>query len=266
MTEDELGRDALVLAPHQDDETLGCGATIIRKVAAGAHVRIVFASDGSTSHERWMEHDRLAALRRREALDACRTLGVAARDVYFLDLPDGHVAEHLDRGVAQLVELFARHPVSQLFLPHGDEPQVDHRATQQLGIEAVDRVGRTTSVYEFPVWFWDHWPWMSREVERGGPRSQMREARRIAGMLVRLYRDFRCAVPVGGVLDQKRRALCCYRSQLERLNGPEWPILPDVGDGDFLRMLLSDHEVFRHYLRSYPVPPRDASTSSYTRS
>src|SRR5690349_11303216 len=35
MTAATEGRSCLVLAPHPDDETIGCGATIARKRAAG---------------------------------------------------------------------------------------------------------------------------------------------------------------------------------------------------------------------------------------
>ena len=42
-------RPCLVLAPHPDDETLGVGATIMRKVDAGTPVHLVVATDGSKS-------------------------------------------------------------------------------------------------------------------------------------------------------------------------------------------------------------------------
>src|SRR5687768_6580034 len=42
LGEEELGRSAMVFAPHPDDETLGCGGTILQKRRAGASMRIVF--------------------------------------------------------------------------------------------------------------------------------------------------------------------------------------------------------------------------------
>jgi LmbE family N-acetylglucosaminyl deacetylase len=40
----------VVFSPHPDDETLGCGSTIIKKKRLGADVTIVFMTDGSKSH------------------------------------------------------------------------------------------------------------------------------------------------------------------------------------------------------------------------
>ena len=36
----------MVLAPHMDDETIGCGGTLARHVRAGASVTVVFLTDG----------------------------------------------------------------------------------------------------------------------------------------------------------------------------------------------------------------------------
>ncbi len=49
LSEKELAGSTLVFAPHQDDETLGCGGTIIKKNRLGAKVTIVFLTDGRKS-------------------------------------------------------------------------------------------------------------------------------------------------------------------------------------------------------------------------
>jgi LmbE family N-acetylglucosaminyl deacetylase len=41
---------AVIVAPHPDDESLGCGALILQGVAARRPVRIVFRSGGAKSH------------------------------------------------------------------------------------------------------------------------------------------------------------------------------------------------------------------------
>src|SRR5687767_3222241 len=72
-------RRLLVLAPHPDDETIGCGATILRRRAAGTAVRVVVATDGRLSHRSAeVTPDELARIRAAEFREACSRLGVPA--------------------------------------------------------------------------------------------------------------------------------------------------------------------------------------------
>jgi len=83
----ELRRSALVFSPHPDDESLGCGGTIIKKRQAGATVKLVHMTDGAASHRHLMPPRELATRRKAEALSAARTLDVD--QIYFLDFADG---------------------------------------------------------------------------------------------------------------------------------------------------------------------------------
>ena len=56
----------------------------------------------------------------------------------------------------------------------------------------------------------------------------------------------RIRVEVSSVLHRKQSALAAYRSQTQRFDGnPQWPILADVAEGDFLRCFDSSIEIFR---------------------
>jgi hypothetical protein len=44
-------KTVLVLAPHMDDETIGCGGAILAHIAGGARVEVVFVTDGSRGFE-----------------------------------------------------------------------------------------------------------------------------------------------------------------------------------------------------------------------
>ena len=69
-------RSALVIAPHFDDEVLGCGGLVARLTAAGGSVRVVFCSDGggdTTDPERRRAE---GARRRAEARGAAAVLGL----------------------------------------------------------------------------------------------------------------------------------------------------------------------------------------------
>ena len=119
-------QSALILAPHFDDEVLGCGGLAARLTASGAAVRVLFLTDGGGGDE---EVDDRAAYRRRrreEAAAVAGHLGFAGFDV--LDLPDGGLAAHrLEAGSGMRRALLALRP-ELLLVPSPLELSADHRA------------------------------------------------------------------------------------------------------------------------------------------
>ena len=109
----DLAATALVFSPHQDDETLGCGGTIIRKREAGAEIKIVFMTDGSQSHHHFIPEDELIALRQQEAVKAAQTLNVAAEDVVFFGFRDGELQQSSARAIALVRELLVQNQPQQ---------------------------------------------------------------------------------------------------------------------------------------------------------
>lgn len=80
----------LVLAPHFDDEVLGCGGLLLRLAAAGARVEILFLTDGSGGVEEIADRASYAARRRGEAEEVVRLLGCAGFEV--VGIRDGALA------------------------------------------------------------------------------------------------------------------------------------------------------------------------------
>ncbi|MFM7735139.1 MAG: PIG-L deacetylase family protein [Alphaproteobacteria bacterium] len=85
----------LVLAPHPDDETIGCGGAIALHAAQGDPVSIAIATDGGAGDpEGRFARDDYRERRRREARAAAADLGVP--EPSFWDLPDGRLSELVD--------------------------------------------------------------------------------------------------------------------------------------------------------------------------
>jgi LmbE family N-acetylglucosaminyl deacetylase len=93
--------DLLVIAPHSDDEAIGCATIMIQAIAKGQRVGVVIvtASDGfpraaaavvKKSLEALQPADffQLATIRERHTLQAMKQIGVAADDLMFLGYPD----------------------------------------------------------------------------------------------------------------------------------------------------------------------------------
>ncbi len=142
----------LVIAPHPDDETLGCGAFIARARASGQRVRIVIVLDDATESSQLAGS--IADLRRQEALAAIAALGAPADDVVFLKQPDRAAYAHIDAielGLREQIELIRP---ALVLSPYGVDRHPDHRSVA----EALDRLYRkrviACPVYEYPIWFW----------------------------------------------------------------------------------------------------------------
>jgi LmbE family N-acetylglucosaminyl deacetylase len=245
----DLKRSALLFSPHPDDETLGCGGTVIRKLEQGATVHVAYLTDGALSHVPLMSSDEVREMRHQEALDACAELGVIESNVHFIDLPDGHLAEHGQAAVDRVSELLGRLRPEEVFVTHRDEAPADHRAANTFVRQAVEASGSATVVWEYPIWRWNSWPWIG--LGDGAWRHPWAVAKAVSRGLpsLTLLTGCNCAVEIGQVLDRKRAALEMHRSQMVRINGdPSWDVLTDYSDGRFLEMLFQPHEPFRRYI------------------
>ncbi len=182
----------LVLAPHMDDETLGCGGTIARLAAAGATVETLFLTDGRKGYrperaaamskaERAAFEARLVETRKEEARAAARILGIGPP--LFLDGPDGALAATEDL-VAALAEALRDRRPSVLFLPFLLDHHGDHWAANVLFMEAASRAGLDDAV---ACWGYEVWT----------PLSPNR------------------VIDISPVAERKREAISAYRSQIE---------------------------------------------------
>ncbi|RMF81488.1 MAG: PIG-L family deacetylase [Planctomycetota bacterium] len=242
-TDEELRASALVIAPHQDDETLGCGATIAAKRAAGARVKIVFLTDGAASHGHLMDAQRLQGLRKQEALAAAQVLGVAPENVHFFGFPDGALANHRPAAAAKLRALVEDFKPQQVFLPYHGDMTPDHVATGHIFYEAVVPLDQHFRVFEYPVWFWSRWPWAAT-ANRGVKRvvHNSRDAAKWAWAARFQLQAFACSPEDR---ERKRRALAEHKTQMTRVeSNPQWSVLGDVADGEFLDCFFQDYELF----------------------
>jgi LmbE family N-acetylglucosaminyl deacetylase len=220
-TAGSAARSALVLAPHPDDETLGCGATILRKVAAGAAVTVVVVTDGRHSHRSdKLSPEELAALRRTEMAEAGRRLGLPVGALRWAGFEDGTLTEREDDLASYLIALLAEVRPQEVYTTCAEEPHPDHSALGRAArrAAAAQQVD-PPRVLEYPVWLWGSWP-----LRRGARlRSTVDALGLIAGRRVTKVRT-------GEHLAGKLHALEAHDSQLRRPSAvpadQEWPVLP----------------------------------------
>lgn len=243
LDEPALERSSVVFSPHFDDETLGCGGTVLRKRALGADVKLVFLTDGRASHREWLPEEELVRVRTGEGRAAAKVLGLGDADVHALGFEETRLDEHIDEASVMVRELLEATAPEQVFVPYRFEPPADHAATFEIVSRALRSFRGPVAVFEYPIWVWVQWPWTDFPEHSviEGPRALVRQWR----SLRRFFTDFRWRVDTSDFAAQKLHALEQHRSQLFRPSQhPDWPILGDVRGGDFLRCFLRDFEVF----------------------
>lgn len=127
-----MTKNILVIAPHPDDEVLGCGATMAKYASAGHKVFVLVATRGS---KKLYADDRIENVRN-EALRAHKVLGVA--ETYFLDFP----APELDTIPLyeisnEISKIIANVKAEILFLPHRGDIHNDHKVIFDAGLVAA---------------------------------------------------------------------------------------------------------------------------------
>jgi len=231
ITAASAGRSCLVVAPHPDDETLGCGVTIMRKLDAGTPVKVVIATDGRRSSDsKVMTPDELVAIRRREALEATARLGLAPTDVVFLDFEDQGLADRLGELSERIGALVADFRPQELLVASVLDHHPDHHAVGQAARRLLEAGAVGCRVAEYPMGFWRTMPW--RDRPRGAARTAWSF---LSGSLATVARLRPELISTDGYLDRKRHVLDAYASQLTNLTGEsEWWTLDDPFLGHFL--------------------------------
>ena len=138
----------LVVAPHPDDESVGCGGAVARHTRAGDRIDVVFLTSGEAGgHGKEPAHTR--DLREQEARDAAAILGVS--DLHFWRQPDGDLAPTAFL-LARLRELLAATVPDIVYAPWEHDGHHDHRAAAQLVIEAARHGFRPAEMWGYEIW------------------------------------------------------------------------------------------------------------------
>ncbi len=219
ITARQLGR-TLVVAPHPDDESLGCGGAIAMLNDLAISVAVVVVTDGAASHpgSRKFPPPALRDLRRAEAFRALGRLGTGPEGVTFLELPDGALPGPGDPDFCRASSLIAhairRDRPETILAPWRREPHADHRATWVLVRRALESADLSPRLLEYPIWALGHPPARPRHGEA---------------------RAFR--LDIGPALRRKRAAIAEHQSQTTRLidDVPPGCVVPAWFLADFVR-------------------------------
>ncbi len=160
--------DLLVLVPHPDDESLGCGGLIALLKESGNSVTVLFVTSGSASHSsRTHPPSALSKMRELEAIRACSVLGVNLSDIHFLRAPDSKLEELTNSEllvlVGELMRIYEEGHFSAIALPWRRDPHPDHRVVNIIGEMFLKNISEELIKLEYPIWLWKNgtesdWP------------------------------------------------------------------------------------------------------------
>ncbi len=204
-----------MVAPHPDDETLGCAATIMRKIDSGAGVSLVVVSGGGGWPPERSSAENVT-VRAAELAAACEVLGLPHDEVTSLDLPDGHLAES-EEGIADaLADALRAGCYEELLVTSPTDPHSDHAAVGRAAASVV--AGTGTRLLTYPIWQWERpRPWLRLALASSRPQL----------------------ISTSGYVDRKLATIACYPSQLADMSDVNFGLSPA-----FLARFTGKHEIF----------------------
>ena len=235
------GLVSLVIAPHPDDEALGCAVLIHARRSLGLPVHVLYLTDGAASHPGHpsITPAQLAVRRKTEARAAMRLLGVPDDCLHFAGAADGRLgrlsSDETTALLGTIETVFHRVSPTDIFLPYRYDGSSEHIAAFALVQRALIALAHRPRIWEFPVWSW----WSPRLLLR-----PLWSAKRIHRLDTRQLRAL------------KERALRCYLTQIEPLEPDTAPVLSE----GFLKFFTNFAE---YYFETYAdVSPSSSSPAS----
>jgi len=131
-----MTKNILIVAPHPDDEVLGCGGIIAKYSGEGSRVFVLVVTRGTP---KLYSADKIDNIRR-EARSAHGMLGV--KETVFLDFPapelDMISLAEISREITEVIKRFS---ITDLYIPHRGDIHGDHRVVFNACLVAARPVG-----------------------------------------------------------------------------------------------------------------------------
>lgn len=145
-----FGHSVLVVAPHQDDEIIGCGGAMLLQKKSGRDLSVVFTQDGGDEHSADGRSRRdQVALRESEAEEVAEALGIPPP----LFLRHVHlIGDECDSAAVGLREEIERTKADVIFAPFFLDHNIHHQRTNYALAEALARITTRPRVMGYEVW------------------------------------------------------------------------------------------------------------------
>src|SRR5687767_7617139 len=106
--------NVLVISPHPDDESIGCGGTLRKHIVEGDSVQVIFLTSGEKGGHGRSEEETIE-IREKESFAAAEVLNI--EKIEFWRQPDG-AFEATQTNVNRLVEKIKDYKATVIYAPH----------------------------------------------------------------------------------------------------------------------------------------------------
>lgn len=224
-----MKKQIVVFAPHPDDETLGCGGTIAKRVKEGYDVLIFFMTDGRNALSKLFgislnpSPSELKDIREEEAKRAMKILGVTEHNLIFLGIEDGRLEESKSFAQKKILKLLDEKTLTETYFPSNKDENPDHRVTHEIVSSVTRDLNEPCRNYRYVI---------SRKYNRIGPWRDK---------ILDLFKHNMIRLDTSEFLCLKKMALNEYKSQTTIMSIKQRkPVL----DCNFLKRFLKKEEVF----------------------
>ena len=141
----------LVISPHPDDESIGCGGTLMKHVKEGDQIEIAFLTSGENGSKNILP-EKLARIREKEAQQVAKSSGF--QKIEFWREPDGKLKAH-SKLVARMQEKLLENKPDLIYVPHAHEMYPDHCAAARIVKRAFKKLPHSLKkpqILMFEVW------------------------------------------------------------------------------------------------------------------
>lgn len=128
-------KNVLVVAPHADDEVLGCGGSIAKHVRSNDTVYVAIMTNAAIGAPELFDVKTLELVRA-EALASHKTLGV--KKTFFYDFPAPQLEQYPQYKIANVLNsLIKEKEIDIMYIPHKGDLHLDHGVIYNASLVAA---------------------------------------------------------------------------------------------------------------------------------
>jgi len=147
----------LILAPHADDEILGCGGTIHKYKKLGYQIHIVILTNANIGDEELFSKNLIKKIRK-EAYNANKILNI--KNLIFYDLPAPRLDQYPIYKIANLIEkIFKQIKPDTVFIPSEKDMHFDHKIINNAAMIAARPINKNNikRIFAYETLSETHW-------------------------------------------------------------------------------------------------------------